>query len=510
MHDCARHFTEAGDTTRALPYLVSAGQSSFGAYSMPEAISYFRQALDALEPTSTDSLAKQAYEGMFGSLAFTNDIEGAVAALEEMLDNALERGAVAMQVSALNKLGFVTALRIGELEKGEAYLARAKQLAEEVDDHTGLAEFHVAYCYVNTTEGRLEKAKEHQLESTRIGVEKESSYDRVFGLAHYADTLLYMGDFDAAEAAIEEARAAAVELGEQQFQGLMIGHTLAYRRALEGRVPEAYALAQEGTEMTAAIGAAVEEATCSWTAGVIAATLGEYEASLDYYDQAIRAAGAAGLPYIVAGSNAAKALIFDTIGQAHRIPELHQIARDTVDAPLGAAMSSPTWADIAMCALEQDELEVAAEATEKGLESVTTLKHLTRPRLLATAALLASREGRSDDAARYIAEADADAKDKQLHVDRPFIDYVYGMVADAAGDATSAIDHLERSVSTAEQMGLRPQELRSRKTLASILNGVDDDAAATQLASARDLVAKMAAGFTDPGLRDSYVGAQEP
>ena len=267
VHDIARHFTQAKEKARALPYLVAAGGSSLSAYSMPEAISYFKQALDAHDESSDASLVKHAFEGMVGAMTFTNDLDGALGTLDSMLSEGLARDDVPMQVSALNKKGMALALRVGDLEQGEQLLARAKQLAESEGDHGGLAEFHVAYCYVNTTEGRLEKAKEHQLESTRIGHHTESAYDKVFGLAHYADTLLYLADFDAAFPAIEEARRVAEELGEQQFLGLATGHTLAYYLALQGDLEDALKMAKEGLGITESIGAAIDEATCAWTAG---------------------------------------------------------------------------------------------------------------------------------------------------------------------------------------------------------------------------------------------------
>ena len=508
VHDIARHFGEAGESARALPYLVDAGGASLAAYSMPEAVSYFRKALDAIDDDSDAALVKHSYEGLVGALSFSNDIDGALETLDLMLDNALLRDDVPMQVSALNKKGMTLALRIGDLEQGEALLARSKQLVEAEGDHSGLAEFHVAYCYVSVSEGRLQRAKEHQLESTRIGIDTESAFDRAFGLAHYADTLLYLADFDAALPAIEEARSVAEELGEQQFLGLATGHTLAYYLALAGELEEALKMAEEGMAITASIGAAVEDATCSWTGAQIAALRGDYEKAMAYYERAKSGSAIAGLTYVIASSTSSQALIHHAIGgdADERVSPLLYEAMELLDQPLGAAYAAPTWGDIAMCAYDTGDFDTASFAVDKGLTAVSALSHLARPWLLATGALVAIAQGDLDLAETRVAEGASYTSEHSIRLAEPFVNYARGVLRAASDDVDGAIADFAAVAAEASDMRLIPLVVRYHKAAAEVLHsaGRDDAAVAHEQAAAR-AIDDIAATFADGELRATYL-----
>ena len=489
VHDIARHFSEAREKTRALPYLVAAGQASFSAYSMPEAASYFQKALDAHDEDSDATLVKHAYEGLMGALAFSNDVDEALGVLDQMLDEGMLRDDVPMQVSALNKKGLTLALRIGELEEGEELLARAKHLAEAEGDRTGLAEFHVAYCYVNISEGRLEAAKEHQLELTRIGIEAESVHDRVFGLAHYADTLLYLVDLEAALPAIEEARRVAEEVGEQQFLGLATGHALAYYLAITGDMEQALKMASEGVAITSLIGAAVEEATCAWTAGYIASLVGEYEKAIEFFERATAAAAVAGLVYIRASSSSSLGLIHHAIGgnEDDQVEGLLAGAMELLEQPLGGAYSAPTWVDVALCAYDLGDVETAATSVDKGLAAVSALSHLTRPWLLAIGALVSTELGDLDEAEARVTEAADYARRTSLKFVEPFIAVADGRVKLARGRVDAAVEAFAGATETGAAMRLRPVVVRAHRAAAEALRtaGRHDEAAVEEQAARR-------------------------
>lgn len=503
VHDIARHFSEAREKGRALPYLVAAGGAALGAYSMPEAISFFQKALDAHDENTDAAMVKNSYEGLFGARMFSSDIEGALDTLDRMIDEAVLRDHVPMQVSALNKKGMVLALRVGKLEEGEELLATSQHLAEAEGDHTGLAEFHLAYCYVNTNEGRLDKAKEHQLESTRIGEEAESAFDRVFGLAHYADTLLYLTDFDALPGAIDEARAAAEELGEQQFLGLVTGHTMALYQAVIGNLDDGLKLADEGLAITSNIGAAVEGATVAFTGGYIASLLGKYEKAIEMYDTAIENSRFAGLDYLVATCHAALALIHHAIGgnDEEMVAEMLEVANEALAQPLGVATSSQTWADMAMCALDMGDVETASMAVEKGLAAKSALTHLVHPWLLAIAGLIAAEQDDFQKAATLVGEADAYSSDVGLAVARPFVAYAAGRVAAKTGDVDGAAKSLEEAAAGAEDLGQLPLLARVHAAAAD-LGGAD---AEDHAAAASRVVDTIAASFEDGELRAKYL-----
>ena len=137
VNEIARHFLEAREPARALPYLVEAGDGAAQAYSTADAIAFYTQALEILKDVDDLPLARRAYEGMGGVLIFAYDIPRAVENYQEMLHLAEERDNHFMQVSAHNKLGFVSALMQGEIAEGEPAPDGRRAPGEGVWGHAG-------------------------------------------------------------------------------------------------------------------------------------------------------------------------------------------------------------------------------------------------------------------------------------------------------------------------------------------------------------------------------------
>ena len=104
VHEIARHFQSANEPGRAVPYLVDLGDRAAREYSTAEAIGYYNSALQILETEQDAQLARRAYEGLGGALAFGNDVPGAVENYHKMFHAAQDYGDLPMQVSALNNL----------------------------------------------------------------------------------------------------------------------------------------------------------------------------------------------------------------------------------------------------------------------------------------------------------------------------------------------------------------------------------------------------------------------
>ena len=105
VNDIARHFMEAREEARALPYLVESGDLAARAYATADAIASYRQALDVLENIDDVPLARRAYEGLGGALTFAFDVPAAVDNYHKMVHVAEEYGDLPMQVSAPEQAG---------------------------------------------------------------------------------------------------------------------------------------------------------------------------------------------------------------------------------------------------------------------------------------------------------------------------------------------------------------------------------------------------------------------
>ena len=169
VHEIARHFQSANEPARAVPYLVDSGDRAAREYSTAKAIGYYNSALQILEAEQDAQLARRAYEGLGGALAFGNDVPAAVDNYHKMFHAAQDYEDLPMQVSALNKLGFVAALMQGQFPEAEQHLIEAESLANQCGDLAGMAELHMTYCYLRVPFGKFDDAVEHLGEVAKIG-----------------------------------------------------------------------------------------------------------------------------------------------------------------------------------------------------------------------------------------------------------------------------------------------------------------------------------------------------
>ena len=298
VHEIARHFREAQELGRAVPYLVDAGDRAAREYATQEAISYYTGALEILEEEKNAQLARRAYEGLGGALALGNDVPGAVENYHNMFHAAQEFGDVPMQVSALNKLGFVTALMQGQFPESEEHLAEAGRLARQCGDLAGLAEFHTVNCYMTVPFGKFDEAVDHLSEAAKIGQDLAMDEPRLFGMTHTANTLTYMTKFDEAKQAAQEALQLAEELGNRMWQSELRGLSIPIHHLRSGNLEAARQSAQVAADMAAEIGAAEQEGYAELSLGQVSWFRGEYEQAINHYQRCLQAGRTSGLPFI--------------------------------------------------------------------------------------------------------------------------------------------------------------------------------------------------------------------
>jgi class 3 adenylate cyclase/tetratricopeptide (TPR) repeat protein len=217
--EVARHFLEAREQAHALPHLVQAGENAARAYSTPEAINTFDHALRILESEPNLSLARRIYEGLGGALILIGEVDRTLELYQTMLRDGQEAADIPMQVSALNKLAFVSVFLLGHVEQAQDYLAEAERLAKPVDDLGGLTELHTYRCAVCLITGDFDGAMNHFDEAADMGVRAELEEPLLFGLSHSAQTLMSMTRYEEGWLKAQEAYAAAEKAGNRQYMG---------------------------------------------------------------------------------------------------------------------------------------------------------------------------------------------------------------------------------------------------------------------------------------------------
>ena len=383
-HDIARHFLQAGEQVRATPYIVEAGEHVARAYSTSEAIVSFNQALTMLADAKDISLERRAYEGLGGSLTAINKMSEAVETYHKMYHSAQEFGDLPMQVSALNKLGFVTGLIQGQFPEAEEHLAQADRLARECGDFSGLAELHMTYCYMRVPFGDFDEAVNHLEEAAEIGQNLAMEEPRLFGLTHIANTLTYMTRFEESREKVLEALPLAEQLGNRKWQAELLGLSTPIYHLRNGDLATAMDSARQAAELAAPIGAAEQEAYANQAMGLISWFKGDYEAAIGFYETALASGRTSGLPFIqvsaLCGMGTARLEISPQL--IDQITEAHTEALELIEQPLGSATGALAWAELGFCFMLTGNPAKATQMFQKGLNESTAAKFLARPMLL--------------------------------------------------------------------------------------------------------------------------------
>ena len=508
VHEIARHFLETQEQGRAVPYLVEAGDQAARAYATPEAIGYYKRALDILTTTQDPKLHCRAFEGLGCALTFGNDVPAAVDNYHGMFHAGQEYGDMPMQVSALNKLAFVTALFQGQFPEAEEHLADAERLASQCGDLAGLAEYHMTYCYLTVPFGEFDEAIAHLGEADRIGREQDMEEPRLFGLVHTAHTLAYMTRFDEAWEVAQEARQLAEKMGNGKWHSDLLGFSIAIHHIRNGDLGAAQQSAQKGADLAAQIGAAEQEGYACMSLGQIAWLRGEYESAIDHYQRALQAGRTSGIPFI-------QATALGGLGTAHvdissklmdQTSQYHAQALELMELPLGACTGAMAWADMGFCVLAAGNIDKASQFFEKGLTDSNAFKFLVRPMLLVGSAFVAL--GRNDvaTAGKLVQEAQEFVDERAMKHFYPLLALADAQVRLASGDTEGTLASFNRAGDLAVEMGMRPLAWQARAGAAQVLSTLGREAEASEKRSgALGLIHEIGGLIEDQSLGSMYL-----
>jgi class 3 adenylate cyclase/tetratricopeptide (TPR) repeat protein len=508
--DIARHWEEARQPLKAIPYLVQAGDQAARAYATAEAIDFYGQALALRTATDTSEPVRRAYEGMGNVLAFSNQIPEAMETFQEMLEQGETQGDVPMQISALNKLASTVALRMGQFQQAETYLARSESLNRQSEDHAGAAESTLLRCQMCTAQADFEGVVSHMGELVEIG-ERVGTKDYIAtGLEHVASSLMWLAKYDEAQEKAEEALRISREIDDREHESLLLTTTLPMCAIRNGEFERARADLDEGLRIAQKIGSTGPQIFGNWMAGEMAHWQGDYEQALAYGGQALEQALPLEefMPWMVVPTLGSLGSAYLDISDQFRdrISDFHQHALRLMEAPGGQMTGGTAWADLGFCAVALGDLELADEVFQKGLNYPTMFMYVEKPRLLAGSALLALTRGESDEASRLAEEALAFAQEKEMRHMYPLTHLTIGKVQASQGEVDAALASFGRAEEKAMALNMRPYVWRSQVAAAESLELAGrTEEAQVKRDSARAMVQDISGMFTDEELRSTYL-----
>ncbi|MDX1659055.1 MAG: adenylate/guanylate cyclase domain-containing protein [Nitriliruptorales bacterium] len=506
VFDLSRHFDEADEPMKAVPYLVAAGEKAFGAFSREDAVSFFRRALELWDDTHDIAFARRAYEGLGNALFYLGRPADAVATFEEMLDFAREHGDAAAEVSALNKAGFAALAGLGAVDRAEELMLAAKELAEREDLQTGVAEFHVGYCFLNVSQGRLDRAERYLGEAAEVCFSLDAHH-RNFGLVHFANALIYQTRLDEAREALARAREQAELDGDlEHLAEAMAGDAMV--DFVCGDPVTAGQKLQEPLELGARIGAIRGLTMTAWVAGSAALSRGELDLAREHFHTAVAKGTASGNT----GPAAASLVGLGTIEQlvhgpdASSVEEYFDQARELHTTPIARASTAAIFSQMGFDHLLAGKLDAAESALRIAEEVPSATSKLMAPEVLLCGGGLAMARGDTEEAAELYDRAMAVVEESGLDLFRPRALLGQAVVASVEGDQEQFRALLEEAEQEAIDRVLRIDELVIQRTGADLYAAAGLDAAAAELREhATATVADIAGGLEDAGERREFL-----
>ncbi|MBI2171011.1 MAG: AAA family ATPase [Chloroflexi bacterium] len=506
--EIGRHYLEAREYAKALPYLVQQGERAAQASSNPEAIFHFRKALEILATVRDASLARRAHAGLGGALAFSFDVPGAVDTFHMMIHEAEVFGDLPMKVSALNKLGRITAVMQGQFPEAEKHLMEAERLAIISQDLPGLAELHMNYCIIRTISGDIDGALDHQRRAMRLGDTPDLTEARLFGASHCANSLTFLTRFDEALPQARQALAAAEEAGNRRFITEPLIFAIPWCRLRLGELEGAREEAMRGIELASQIGAVDNVGLGSYTWGLIARLEGRYEEAMAFLRRAIEASRASGMLFVEAGALCALSSCYFAVNPKNLdlAMEFSGQGERLMEHPFGLTMAAQSWTDMGFCALKLGNQERGHDLFQRALNERTTMRYLLRPAAIVGLAQVSLARGNTEEASLLAEEARAFAVERGMRHYFPLTSLVQARVAQAQGDIPGSLDCLAQAEAQTLAMNMRPMALEVRLNMASLLAATGQrQGAEEKRVAAQSTIEEMAHLFQDGRLRGQFL-----
>jgi class 3 adenylate cyclase/tetratricopeptide (TPR) repeat protein len=508
VNEIARHWLDAQENARALPFVLEAADRAARAYATTEAIAYYTRAKDIARQIGDVPTLRRAYEGLGGALTFTTELPRAVSVFQEMLDAGQAHGDVLMQISALNKQANVLSLRMGQVEQAEPLLLEAERLAREYQDKVGLGEMFVIRCQISVGRADFDTAMRYIGSAVQVGKELNVQEQILWGLAHLTSAYTFMLRFDEAEKVAAEGLAMAFDLDNREFYA-DIKTTQALLHWRRGDLDAAIAAGEEAADIGDRIGLSMMVVFGACGAGWVYWQRGEYSAAANVLQTALRAAEPfrGFMPFMVVMSKAPLGSVMLEAGM-DRASALayHKDALALSESPVGGMSNGGAWADIGWCAVNLGDFELAQKLFERALDFASFFRLVMRPRNLLGLAELAKRRGDFDAAQKYIDQARALADEHAMRPYQALVALAEGQLDAARGAHERALARLDEAETRAASMRMRPTLLEARLTAATSLRALGRASEADEKrAQARAVMNEIAAFISDTAARRTYL-----
>jgi tetratricopeptide (TPR) repeat protein len=358
----ARHYDEAGQPEKAVPYWITAGDAAFGAYAQNEAIAAYSRALELAKETqiSPEQLS-QIYTRCGRSMEMTGQFEQALKNYAEMLTTARQRADRRMELEAQVAAStlYSTPTAVMDAEKGQALSEQTLKLAQELGDQSIECRVLWNLLLANMHESKMDQAIAYGERSLSLARSLNLREQIAYTLTDLGRAYNVVCRFEEAEARLKEAAGLWRELGNLTMLNDNL-NTLLLNLVWSGKYERALGVALESLEVSNVTKNVWAQGWPRHLQGQIWFEYGEIDKALDELEVSVRLAVDANAPIHTRWYSADLCWAYIQIGAVQKGLDLYRTTRiPNQELPAPTAWT-PTAVSYALCEIATGQLDLAA------------------------------------------------------------------------------------------------------------------------------------------------------
>ncbi|MEM7346451.1 MAG: hypothetical protein AAF485_19595 [Chloroflexota bacterium] len=340
-----RHFSQAGDDARALPYFIMAGDSAAQMYANREASDHYAEVLTIIRQ-DYKHLKAEDLEQFFARYGRTLELSGrydeALTLYQEMHTLAVSQNNQSLELAALVALATVHAVPTAKYDplQSESFAQQALVLARKLEDCAAEAKILWSLMLVNLFAGNVEIAVDYGEASLAIARNLDLREQLAYTLNDLQRGYLGSGDFKKSKEALQEASQLWEEIGNKPMQADSLGNSVILHYIL-GEPEEGLATSDQGYQISQSIGNRWGQAHNLAMVGNIYWELGNPTLAIKKMDECLDLAEQVGFITPQVATRAGLAWVYGNLGQIEQGFALAQLASDCAEASLPSWLSWP-------------------------------------------------------------------------------------------------------------------------------------------------------------------------
>ena len=501
----ARHYDEAGNAEKAVPYWILAGDSAYLVYAQNEAIAAYSRALElGKQAVINPEQLHHLYTRRGRAMEMTGQFEQALKNYDEMLAMARDRKDRRLELDAQVAAStlYSTPTAVMDTEKGQALSEETLKLAQELGDQSIECRVLWNLLLANLHGSKADQAIEYGERSLTLARSLNLREQIPYTVTDLGRAYNMVCRFEEGEARLMEAAGLWRELGNISMLNDNL-NTLMLNFVWSGQNERALEIAQESLQISRTTKNIWAQCWPHHIQGEIRFEYGEIDKAFEELEVSVRLAVEANTPIHTKWYSANLCWAYIQIGAIQKGMDLYRATRIPNQEMLAPTAWTPAAVAFALCEIAMGQLDLATSTLGARRISNTIMDY---PLKLAQCRLALARK----DHAQAVAIIDPVVKDSQQFKVGQYLPealFLRGQAHKINGENDLALRVFEQARLAAETLGSRRLLWQIYAALAEIES--DKEKSTAMKSQAREIIHFITDHIASNEFRSSFLQLQD-